>query len=116
MSSLKAKLGILAAGLMLSGGMQAATYEATNTTNFKPRDKELLAKVRYELAITWNERVPTARDNIGNLVINAFQLIGILLAFFIVAGLSYGGIRAFLRRGGPGGEADRMITLHLGDQ
>ena len=29
--SLKAKLGILAAGLMLSGCMQATTYEATNT-------------------------------------------------------------------------------------
>ena len=27
--------------------MQAATYEATNQTNFKPRDKELLAKIRY---------------------------------------------------------------------
>src|SRR3979490_3485431 len=47
MSSLKVKLGILAAGLMLSGCMQATTYEATNQTNFKPRDKELLAKVRY---------------------------------------------------------------------
>src|ERR1051326_3079921 len=32
--------------------------------------ERLLAKVRYEPAITWNERVPTARDNIGNLVIN----------------------------------------------
>ena len=47
MSSLNVKLGILAAGLMLSGCMQAATYEATNQTNFKPRDKELLAKVSY---------------------------------------------------------------------
>jgi lipoprotein-anchoring transpeptidase ErfK/SrfK len=47
MSSLKVVLGILAAGLMLSGCMQATTYEATNTTNFKPRDKELLAKIRY---------------------------------------------------------------------
>src|SRR5437660_5797770 len=45
--SLKAKLGILAAGLMLSGCMQAATYEATNTANFKPRDKEMLAKTTY---------------------------------------------------------------------
>src|SRR6202049_2739933 len=44
MSSLKVMLGILAAGLTLSGCMQATTYEATNTTNFKPRDKELLAK------------------------------------------------------------------------
>src|SRR5260370_5731302 len=47
MSALKVKLGILAAGLMLSGCMQATTYEATNTTNFKPHDKELLAKIRY---------------------------------------------------------------------
>ena len=47
MPSLKVKFGILAAGLMLSGCMQATTFEATNTTNFKPRDKELLAKVSY---------------------------------------------------------------------
>jgi len=47
MSSFKVKLGILAAGLTLSGCMQATTYEATNTTNFKPRDKELLSKVSY---------------------------------------------------------------------
>ena len=46
MSSLKVILGILAAGLMLSGCMQATTYEATNQTTFKPRDKELLAKIR----------------------------------------------------------------------
>jgi hypothetical protein len=47
MSSLNVKLGILAAGLMLSGCMQATTFEATNQTAFKPRDKELLAKVSY---------------------------------------------------------------------
>jgi len=35
MSSLTVKLGILAAGLMLSGCMQATTYEATNQTNFQ---------------------------------------------------------------------------------
>src|SRR6266481_2763826 len=47
MSSLNVKLGILAAGLMLSGCMQATNYEATNQTNSKPRDKELLSKVSY---------------------------------------------------------------------
>src|SRR5919206_1161510 len=47
MSSLKKKSGLLVAGLMLSGCMQATTYEATNTTHFKPRDKELLSKVSY---------------------------------------------------------------------
>ena len=47
MSSLRVKLGILAAGLMLSGCMQATHYEAANANNFKPRDKELLSKVSY---------------------------------------------------------------------
>src|SRR6201986_4479927 len=47
MSSLKVKLGLLAAGLMLSGCMQATTYEATNAQAFKPKHKELLAKIRY---------------------------------------------------------------------
>src|ERR1700677_807946 len=49
MSSLKFRLVLLAAaGMMLSGCMETANYEATNTANFKPRDKELLAQVRYD--------------------------------------------------------------------
>ncbi len=48
MSSLKLTLSVLAAGLLLSGCIETATYEATNTSAFKPRDKEMLAKVRYE--------------------------------------------------------------------
>ena len=47
MASLKLKLAILASGLLLSGCMQTTSYEATNQTNFKPRDKEMLAKVSY---------------------------------------------------------------------
>ena len=78
--------------------------------------ERLLAQVRYEPNITWSERVPTARDNIGNLVINAFQLIGILLAFCLVAGVSYGALRSFQRRGGPTGDHEAMISLHLRDR
>ncbi|MEH2475058.1 lipoprotein-anchoring transpeptidase ErfK/SrfK [Nitrobacteraceae bacterium AZCC 2161] len=47
-SSFKVRLGLLAAaGLLLSGCMQATTYEASSDKNLKPRDKELLAKVSY---------------------------------------------------------------------
>jgi len=48
MSSL-VKLAIVAAGLMLSGCVEttATHFEATNTSNFNPHDKELLAKVSY---------------------------------------------------------------------
>ena len=82
-----------------------------------PDDAErLLAQVRYEPSITWSERIPTRRDNIGDLVINAFELIGILLAFCVFAGLSYGGIRTFRRRSGPAGGAEAVISLHLMDR
>lgn len=47
MSFLRIKqLGILVAGLMLSGCM-ATHYEAANTANFKPRDRDLLSKASY---------------------------------------------------------------------
>ncbi|HLY19803.1 MAG TPA: DUF6599 family protein [Bryobacteraceae bacterium] len=78
--------------------------------------ERLLSLVRYKADITLDERVSTRRDNIGNLVINAFILIGILLCFSLVGGLAFGGVRAFLRRGPRGQEADAMIVLHLSDR
>jgi lipoprotein-anchoring transpeptidase ErfK/SrfK len=47
MSSLKAKLGILAAGLVLSGCMQATTYQPAPEATLKPADKAQLAKAQY---------------------------------------------------------------------
>ncbi len=75
--------------------------------------ERVLGQVRYQAEITRDEYVPTRRDNIGDLIINVFVLIGILLAFSAVSGLAVGGVRALLRRGRPAGEADAMITLHL---
>ena len=78
--------------------------------------EKLLSLVRYQAAVTLDERVNTRRDNIGNLVINAFILIGILLCFSLVGGLAFGGVRTFLRRGGRGDASDAMIVLHLQDR
>src|SRR6267142_5344764 len=47
MSSLMAKLGILAAGLVLSGCMQATTYQPAPEATLKPADKAQLAKAQY---------------------------------------------------------------------
>lgn len=78
--------------------------------------ERLLAQIRYAPTITLDEHVPGARDNIGNLVINIFKLTGLLLVFCLVAGLSFGGFRTLVRRMGPGGDAEAMITLHLSDR
>ena len=75
--------------------------------------ERLLSQVRYQAEVTRDEYVPTRRDNIGNLVINAFVLIGILLVFATVTGLFVGAFRAFLRYGRKGGEPEGMITLNL---
>src|ERR1700744_536482 len=48
LTSLKLAMAVTAAGLLLSGCMETANYEATNTAAFKQHDKELLAKIRYE--------------------------------------------------------------------
>jgi len=47
MSSLMAKLGILAAGVVLSGCMQATTYQAAPEATLKPADRAQLAKAQY---------------------------------------------------------------------
>ena len=47
MSSLKVILGVIAAGLALSGCMQATTYQAAPEASLKPNDKAQLAKARY---------------------------------------------------------------------
>jgi hypothetical protein len=75
--------------------------------------ERLLAQIRYEANVTRDEYVPTRRDNIGNLVINAFELIGILLGFAVVSGFALGGYRALRRRSRGGEEADALLTLHI---
>jgi len=75
--------------------------------------ERLLAQVRFRAEVTRDEYVPTLRDNIGNLVVTAFVLTGLLLVFCVVSGLAVGGFRAYLRRFRKGEDPDALITLHL---
>jgi hypothetical protein len=75
--------------------------------------ERLLSQVRYQAEVTRDEYVSTRRDNVANLVLNAFYLIGILLAFALVSGLTVGGLRAYRRRGRNGQAADAILTLDI---
>ncbi len=75
--------------------------------------ERLLGEIRYEAQITLHERSLTRRDNIGDLIVNAFVLIGILLCFSAVAGFTMGGFRLFRRWRRHGEEPEAMIALHL---
>jgi hypothetical protein len=75
--------------------------------------ERLLAQVQYRAEITQQEHIPTRRDNIGNLVVNAFILVGILLVFCVMGGLGVGGLKWLRRRGKDDPDGDTMISLHL---
>jgi hypothetical protein len=80
----------------------------------------LLDSVNYEANVTWNERVPTKRDNIGSVVVASLALAGVLGAFALVFGIAFGGFRLLLKRLHPergmafSGETE-FISLRLGE-
>ena len=81
--------------------------------------KALLASVNYEADVTWNERTPSARDNVANFLVNIIILIGIIFAMALVAGLAFGGVRLAVKRAFPGKVFDRpedidIIQLKIG--
>jgi len=73
--------------------------------------ERLLATVRFNAAITVNERVPTRRDNVADLLLNIFILVGIIVLLVIPAGVIVG----VLRRLGVGTSGEAMTVLHLDD-
>jgi hypothetical protein len=75
--------------------------------------ESLISQVRFRADVAVQEHIPTLRDNIGNLVINAFVLIGILLVFITIAGLSVGALRAWRWRGSNNPDEGTLTSLHL---
>lgn len=83
--------------------------------------EKLLDGIRYESIVTWNERVPSPRDNVGNLMMAAFLLTGFLLLIALVAGISFGGVRYLAKKFLPWAVFDRpsqmeIIRLNLSDK
>jgi hypothetical protein len=61
--------------------------------------QSLLASISYDADVTWNEATSLSkRENIGNLIIAAFSLIGILILIALVIGFAFGGVRVLLKR------------------
>lgn len=81
----------------------------------------LLTSVNYEAEVTWNEATSVSkRDNIGNLIVGIFALIGIILLISLIFGVFFGGVRIVMKRLFPDRVFDRpedveIIQLHLGE-
>lgn len=82
--------------------------------------KSLLESVNYDANVTWNERTPNRRDNVGALIVGVIILAAIIGAISIITGLAYGGFRLAVKRFFPDKVFDRpeqveFIALHLSD-
>jgi len=81
--------------------------------------RSLLGSVNYEAEVTWDEATSIPkRDNIGNLIIGIFSLIGILLLIMLILGFFFGGFRVLMKRLFPNRVFDRpekveIIQLHI---
>lgn len=61
--------------------------------------QSLLAAISYDADVTWNQATSLGKkDNIGNLIIAAFTLIGLLMLIALVIGFAFGGLRVLLQK------------------
>ena len=75
--------------------------------------------MNYETQVTWNE--PRPDISIRDVILTIFTFIGIALVFTVVVGLSFGGLRVFVKARYPGRVFDRpedmeIIQLKLGSR
>ena len=76
--------------------------------------ERLLAQIRYQAVVTTGEKPYTPKDNPGNLLLNVFYLIVILMGFCLASGLLFGVFRMIFRRSGASGDGEEILALHLG--
>jgi len=78
--------------------------------------EHLLAKVNYKASISWDETAKAPETNMGDVILNAFKFVGLLIVFTVALGAILAGVKAFGRRYlGWEREEDAMLTLHIDD-
>lgn len=81
-------------------------------------EKGLIGSVNYDATVSWTEATSvTPKNNIGNLIVALFTLIGVLLLIGLIFGVFMGGTRVLMERVLPGRfhreEGDEFISLDL---
>jgi hypothetical protein len=73
--------------------------------------EQVLQSVGYESAVTWNQNHPDV--SLRTVVLTIFTFIGIALLFTFVAGLSFGGLRIFVKARYPDRVFDRASDMEI---
>jgi len=73
-----------------------------------------LAEVRYNVNLTWNEKVPVNEvKGVATLLVNIALFSGITLCFSIVGGIGFGGFRMIRRKYRKTADPESMVVLGL---
>jgi hypothetical protein len=103
----------------LSGGpfyfRRTGPLVATVSGNIPESEAQsLLASVNYDADVTWNQATkPNPRDNIGNLIVGIFTLIGLILVVALIFGFAFGGARLLAKKIFPNRVFDRPEDVEI---
>jgi len=76
--------------------------------------QSLLSAISYDADVTWNQATSLSKkDNIGNLIMAAFMLIGLLILIALALGIAFGGVRVLLQRFFPNRWFDRPEDVEI---
>lgn len=76
--------------------------------------QSLLASINYDADVTWNQATkPNPRDNIGNLIVGIFTLIGAILLIALIFGFAFGGARVVAKKLFPNRVFDRPEDVEI---
>jgi hypothetical protein len=73
--------------------------------------KAILDGVNYETQVTWDQRRPDI--SLRDVILTIFSFIGIALLFTVVVGLSFGGVRVFVKARYPDRVFDRPEDMEI---
>jgi len=73
--------------------------------------KQILNSVGYESSVTWNQPRPDV--SLKEVILTIFTFIGIALLFTLVAGISFGGLRIFVKARYPDRVFDRSEDMEI---
>jgi hypothetical protein len=78
--------------------------------------ERVLAQVKYETNITWNEKVPVNEaKGVYKLLLDIFIFSGVMVGLCVIAGIGFAAVRIMGRRMGGREEDAAMITLRIGN-
>lgn len=76
--------------------------------------QSLLASVNYDADVTWNQATKeNPRDNMGNLILGIFTLIGVILIVALGFGFAFGGVRVLAKKIFPNRVFDRPEDVEI---